>query len=54
MWRATALYFTPGEAGATKGATTGATSYSDAGRIGAPATNYYYLVLATTTPVPWG
>jgi len=53
IWSAaTTSYFTAGESGSVKVATTGGASYSDAGRIGDLATHYYYLILATAGNCP--
>ncbi len=54
VWRDATPYFIPGASGSVKVATTASTSTSDAGRIGNPATNYYYLILATANNCPLG
>ena len=54
VWRGTTPYFTPGASGSVKATTTTATSYSDPGRSGDPATNYYYLIIATASGCPLG
>ena len=54
VWRDTTPYFIPGASGSVKVTTTASTSTSDAGRIGNPATNYYYLILATANDCPLG
>ncbi len=47
VWRGLTPYFAPGAAGSFRVTTTTATRYVDAGMIGDPALNHYYLILAT-------